>query len=71
MLDTFSSEYYHENGIYIPRLYGKDWKEWGALGLHSIKEIENYLAEQRIDRIGQNGNTGEHYGEGVCIHQSS
>lgn len=60
-MKDFPPEYYQEDGIYIPRLYGKDWKEWSSMGLYSIKEIEEYLAERRIDIIGSNGNTGEHY----------
>ena len=65
--EKFPSDYYHENGIYIPRLYGKPWYEWNKMGLHSVKAIEEYLAEQRIDTIGQNGNDGLHYQQTSCL----
>ena len=54
----------------IPRLHGKTIYEWTKiLGPCTMKEIKEYVArqmeldfdEERIDRIGQNGNTGEHY----------
>ncbi len=40
----FPDEYYDEQGVYIPRLYGKPWYEWAAeLNLYSIKEIDKYF----------------------------
>lgn len=54
----FPDEYYGENGVYIPRLYGRPWYEWAEeLQLFSIKEIDKYL-EERMNIIGQNGNVG-------------
>lgn len=55
-----------------PRLHGKTIYEWTKiLGPCTMKEIQEYVSkqmeldfdEERIDTIGQNGNTGEHYGE--------
>ena len=62
MAREFPDEYYDENGIYIPRLYGRPWNEWYRLfGLKNVEEIKAYVEEQRIDIIGGNGNDGLHY----------
>jgi hypothetical protein len=59
--------------IPIPKLHGKTIYEWTELlGPCTMKDIKAYAKllekqleldfdEERIDRIGQNGNTGEHY----------
>lgn len=61
--------------IYVPRLHGKTIFEWTELlGPCTMKDIQNYAKfletqlelpfdEDRMDIIGTNGNTGDHYGK--------
>lgn len=57
-----------------PCVHGKPLSEWKRLGIFSIKEMQEFLArqgelpfdEERIDIVGSNGNTGEHYEPQSC-----
>jgi hypothetical protein len=54
-----------------PYVHGKPLSEWKRLGIHSLKEMQEFIErqrelpfdEERIDIVGSNGNTGEHYVE--------
>jgi len=44
----FPDDHYDANGIYIPRLYGRPWREWGAMGIHGVAAIKRYVIENNI-----------------------
>ena len=54
-----------------PYVHGKPLSEWKRLGIYSFKEMQEFIEkqmelpfdEERIDIVGSNGNTGEHYVE--------
>jgi hypothetical protein len=56
---------FYPSGIRIPQRHGRTVEEWQALGVYGIKEQDAYYKreqeEKRMDIIGSNGNTGEHY----------
>ena len=55
----FPDDYYDENGIYIPRLYGRPWQYWyKKYGCTTMKDIIARAEEERMDLIGLNGNVG-------------